>query len=60
MSFIDVFVIFDSVFSCNTGFFIMCGHARVHMLSTTDSFVIAMKLKGEELHMVTMLLICIL
>jgi len=29
----------------------MCGHARVHMLSSTDSLVIAMKLKAEKLHM---------
>jgi len=38
----------------------MCGHARFHMLSATDTLVIAMKLKDEELHVVTMLLICIL
>jgi hypothetical protein len=38
----------------------MCGHAGIHVLSSTDTLVIAMKLKAEKLHMVTMLLIFIL
>ena len=38
----------------------MCGLAGIYMLSSTDSLVIAIKLKAEKLLMVTMMLICIL
>jgi hypothetical protein len=45
-----MFVIADIqfFFSEHTGMFIICGHTRVHMCSSTDSLVIAIKLKGEE------------